>query len=267
MRKASIKSKRDIELLRESGRILVEALLEVAKLAEKAVETKITASDLDRKAIEIIDKNKAKPSFYGYTAGVGEPGFPGALCVSLNNEIVHGLPTKEKIIQEGDLLKIDLGVEYKNLFTDAAITVPIGNVSKEAMELARTTRKCLELGLDQIYPGSTLGNYGNAIEKYALGKGYGVVRNLVGHGVGYAVHEPPQIPNFGKPGKGLVLEEGMVLALEPMINLGTGEIELGEDGFAFVTGDGKISSHFEVTVAVVKKGHQVLTNWIDKINL
>lgn len=264
MRKATIKSRREIELLREGGHILTEALLKAAELAKQAPREKISTQDINDVAEKFIQEKKAEPSFYGYQSGNDEPGFPAGMCVSINNEIVHGVPDKKTFLQDGDLLKIDLGVKYKKMYTDAAITVPIGKVSAEAMKLVDATRRSLEIGLEQIYPGSTLGNYGNAVEKYAHTKGFSVVTRLVGHGVGYAVHEPPQIPNYGKPGEGLVLKEGMILALEPMVNEKSGDIELGDDGFVFITKDGGLSAHFEVTVAVTKNGHQILTNWLDK---
>lgn len=266
----TIKSKKEIDQLREGGNILVKALLETVELTKQARGgKKISTWDLDQLARNILIKNKAEPSFLNY----GEknfPGFPGALCVSVNDEIVHGVPNKKKFIKKGDLVKLDLGVKFKNLFTDAAVTVLVGgdNNDKEKdkkKELLNVTKKSLELGLQQIYPGSTLGNYGNVVEKYAALKGFYVVRGLVGHGVGYAVHEPPQIPNFGSPGEGLVLQEGMVLALEPMVNEISSEIKQGFDGFTFLTKRGGLSAHFECTVAVTKKGYQVLTNWLDKI--
>jgi methionyl aminopeptidase len=265
-RKASIKSKREIELLREGGNILVNALLAAAKVAKQAPERTVSTQELNELADSFIREKGGEPSFYGYRAGVGEPGFPAAMCVSINDEIVHGIPKENRFLQDGDLLKMDLGVKYKNLFTDAAFTVPIGKVTRKNLELMRATRRGLELGLEQIYPGSTLGDYGNAVEKYARSKGFSVVTGLVGHGVGYAVHEPPQIPNYGRPGEGLVLKEGMVIALEPMLNEYGSDIDVGDDGFAFITEDGGMSAHFEITVAVTKNGHQVLTNWMDKLN-
>ncbi|MDD3607455.1 MAG: type I methionyl aminopeptidase, partial [Candidatus Moranbacteria bacterium] len=263
-RKASIKSKREIELLREGGNILVNALLAAAKVAKQAPERAVSTQELNDLADFFIRERGGEPSFYGYRSGIGEAGFPAAMCVSINDEIVHGIPKENRFLQDGDLLKMDLGVKYKNLFTDAAFTMPIGKVARKNLELMRATRRGLELGLKQIYPGSTLGDYGNAVEKYAGSKGFSVVTGLVGHGVGYAVHEPPQIPNYGRPGEGLVLKEGMVIALEPMLNEFGSDIDVGNDGFAFITKDGGMSAHFEITVAVTKNGHQVLTNWMDK---
>ena len=230
-----------------------------AEIAKQASSREVSTQEINDTAERFIREKGGEPSFYGYQ------GFPAAMCISINNEIVHGVPAKDKILQPGDLLKIDLGVKYKKLFTDAAVTIPIGKVPYRSLELIKTTRRSLEVGLEQIYPGSALGNYGNAVEKYARHKGFWAVKNLVGHGVGYAVHEPPQIPNYGKPGEGLILKENMVIALEPMINERSADIEIGDDGFVFITKRGGLSAHFEVTVAVTKNGYQLLTNWMNKL--
>ncbi len=266
MSKVSIKSKKEISQLKAGGNILVQGLQAAAKLAREAETGKqVSAWDLNQAAQDVLFKNKSEPSFLGYGGEKGSPGFPAALCVSLNNEIVHGVPQKNVFIKKGDLVKLDLGVKLKGLYTDAAVTILIGNYSDKRREIMQVTRKCLELGLEQIYPGSTLGNYGNAVEKYANIKKFHPIRGLVGHGVGYAVHEDPQVFNFGSPGEGMVLKEGMVLALEPMVNEYSSEIELASDGFCFITKKGGLSAHFECTVAVTRKGHQVLTDWFDKL--
>ncbi len=258
MPKVTKKSKKEIKLLHEGGKILADALNQVKVLAKEAVKKKVTTQELNDLAERIVRESGAEPSFLNYSNGSGKK-FPATICTSINHEIVHGVPDLEKIIREGDLLKVDLGVKYKKLYTDAAITIPIGQVSKKAYKLMEVTQRSLEIGLEQIYPGSTTGNYGNAVEKYARKNGFEVVRGLVGHGVGYDVHEPPQIPNFGKPGDGVKLEEGMVLALEPMLGEGSGEISMSTSGFAFETIDKKLSAHFEHTVVVTKKGYEILT--------
>jgi methionyl aminopeptidase len=256
--KIKLKSKKEIAQLAEGGKILVEALGAAAARAREGAKEPVSTWELNKIAEKIIRKYQAEPSFLGYANG-GKP-FPAALCVSLNSEIVHGVPDKKRFLKEGDLVKLDLGVKFKNLYTDAAITVAVGKTSKVAQELIRITKRSLELGLEQIYPGSFLGNYGQTIERYAAQHQFFVVRGLVGHGVGYAVHEPPQVPNFGKIGEGVKLKEGMVLALEPMINESTSDIKLAADGLTFETKDGGLSAHFECTVAITKKGHRVLTN-------
>jgi methionyl aminopeptidase len=259
--KSVIKSEKEIAKLKEGGKILVEALNEASEKAKKACDEKVSTADLDEVAERVIRKHNAEPSFLNYPENDAVP-FPASLCTSINEEIVHGIPRKERLIKEGDLVKLDLGVKYKNLFTDAALTVPIGKISELARNITEVTKKGLAFGLEQIQPGYHLGNYGNAVEKYVKMKGFHVVRGLVGHGVGYAVHEFPQIPNHGKPGEGLKLKEGMVLALEPMVNEKSGKIKSGRDGFVFVTKKGGLSAHFEHTVVVTKEGCELITEGI-----
>ncbi|MDA3815607.1 MAG: type I methionyl aminopeptidase [Patescibacteria group bacterium] len=256
--KPTKKSKKDIAILREGGKILSNTLRLLSEKAKTAISFEVSTMDLDKIARKEIAKYKAEPSFLNYAAD-GENPFPGAVCVSLNNEIVHGVPNEKRIIKEGDLLKLDLGVKYKGLYTDSAITIPIGKVSDLARNITEVTKKSLEIGIEQIYPGSCLGNYGNAVEKYVSLKKFHVVRGLVGHGVGYEVHEEPQIPNYGKPEKGIKFEEGMVIALEPMVNELSSEISLAVDGFTFETKEGGLSAHFEHTLAVTKNGFEILT--------
>ncbi|HHX58262.1 MAG TPA: type I methionyl aminopeptidase [Candidatus Moranbacteria bacterium] len=253
MAKVTKKSKREIRQLREGGKILAETLALLTEKLEKEGGGEISTKALDQLAEKNIRKYRAEPSFLGYN------NFPASLCVSLNNEIVHGVPKEERIIQEGDLIKLDLGVKYKGLFTDSAISLPVGQVSKIAYRLIDVTRQSLMIGLEQIYPGFCLGNYGAAVDRYARKNGFSTVKSLVGHGVGYAVHEPPQITNFGKVGEGLKIEEGMVLALEPMLNEGKDGIKLALDELTFLTEDGKLSAHFEHTVAVTNNGCEILT--------
>jgi methionyl aminopeptidase len=258
--KISIKSEKEIKILKEGGKILAEALVLVAQRAQQAKNNPIETLELEKIARDFLRKHGARPSFLGYSDG-GTSSFPSALCISINEEIVHGIPKKGKLVKNGDLLKLDLGVKYKNLYTDAAITVPIGQVSEKAIRLMEVTKKSLEIGMEQIYPGSYLGNYGNAVEKYVKMKSFFVVKKLVGHGVGYAVHEPPQVLNYGKAGSGIRLKKGMVIALEPMVNVSSEEIAVAPygGGWVFVTEDGGLSAHFEHTVAVTDDGCEVLT--------
>lgn len=253
MAKVTKKSKKEIRQLREGGKILAETLRLLAEKIENEGGGNISTKSLDRLAEQNIRKYNAEPAFLNYN------NFPASLCVSLNDEIVHGVPREERIIQTGDLIKLDFGVKYKGLFTDSAISLPVGKVSKVAYRLIDATRQSLMLGLEQIYHGSCLGNYGAVVDRYARKNGFSTVKDLVGHGVGYAVHEPPQITNFGKAGEGLRIEEGMVLALEPMLNEGRDEIRLALDGLTFLTEDGKLSAHFEHTVAVTGNGCEILT--------
>ncbi len=253
MGKITLKNEREVALLEKGGKILATTLKAVKKMAEKGVTEKITAKQLDELAEGMIRQAGGEPAFLGYD------GFPGSLCVSINNEIVHGFPTEDKIIQKGDLVKLDLGVKYQNLYTDAAITVPVGEISETAQKLMEATRNSLKKGLAKIRPGARLGDYGSTVDQYAKSQGFTTVKNLVGHGVGHAVHEAPQIPNYGKSGEGLEFKEGMVLALEPMLNEGNDEIKLAKNGFVFKTKDNKLSAHFEHTIVVTEGGNRILT--------
>ena len=262
MRNKMIKTKNEIRTLREGGKILHEALHSAKKLALEGANREVNSHELNNLAIKIIREHGGEPSFLGHTVVQDKNGsikYPSALCVSNNTEIVHGIPTDDKIIKSGDLLKLDLGVWYKNLCTDAALSIAIGEVDEVVSKLIKVTQEGLKRGLKEIKPNNTLGDYGYAVDKYVTDQGFFTVDGLVGHGVGYEVHEPPQIPNFGEKGKGLKLKEGMVLALEPMVAQFSGDIQKGEDGFAFTTVDGGLAAHFEHTIVVVKKGCEILT--------
>jgi methionyl aminopeptidase len=241
--------------MRRSGRILAEVLHQVGE----KVQPGVSAEELEKLARELVFSMGGRPSFLNYAPSGGE-GYPAALCVSRNEEIVHGIPTKEKIIREGDIVKLDLGVEYKKLHTDATIMVGVGKISATAEKIMRVTKECLDLGIKDIRPGASLNDYGRAVETHAIKNGFEVVRDLVGHGVGYSIHESPQIFNYTDPRmKKIILEEGMTLALEPMINEGNFEIFLSEDDWTYKTRDGKLNGHWEHTVAVTKNGCEVLT--------
>lgn len=257
--RVTIKSKREIGLLREGGKILAEALLAVAERAKMADKEQISTKELDDLAMRIIRSYDAEPAFLGYPSGEEGEEFPAALCVSLNDEIVHGVPKATRILKPGDLVKLDLGVRYKKLCTDAAVSVIIGQGSKVAQRILEVTKKSLDMGIDQMYPGSKLGNYGNAVEKYIKMNGFAVIKRLVGHGVGYDVHEDPLIPNYGKAGEGMRLKEGMVLALEPMVSERSEEIISGDNPFVYKTEDGDLAGHFEHTIAITEDGCEVLT--------
>ncbi|MDD5489538.1 MAG: type I methionyl aminopeptidase [Candidatus Moranbacteria bacterium] len=256
MSSVSIKSKEEVEIMREGGRILAEIL---EKLRESVKPGK-SAEELDKLARELVFSRGARPSFLGYQPGGSGEGYPAALCVSVNDEIVHGIPEKNKIIFEGDLVKLDMGVELKKMHTDATIMVGVGKISKTAEKIMKVTEECLYLGIGAIAPGKKLSDYARAVEDHAQICGFSVVRDLVGHGVGYSIHEPPQVLNyFHKRLGNVVLKEGMTLALEPMINEGGYEIYLADDGWTYKTLDGKLNGHWEHTVAVTKDGCDILT--------
>ncbi|MCX6766352.1 MAG: type I methionyl aminopeptidase [Candidatus Moranbacteria bacterium] len=252
----TIKSKEEIEIMRQGGRILASVLQKVSE----NVKIGTSAADLDKLARELIFSSGARPSFLNYKPGGAGEGYPAALCVSVNDEIVHGLPLKDKILREGDIVKLDLGVEYKKLHTDATVMVGVGKISTVAEKIMRVTKECLELGIKKIKPGASLNEYALAVEDHARENEFEIVRDLVGHGVGYTVHEPPQVFNYAdRRMKEIILQEGMTLALEPMVNEGSFEIVLVEDGWTYKTRDGKLNGHWEHTVAVTKSGCEVLT--------
>jgi len=251
----TIKTKEEIEILRQGGRILAEVLKEVSELAKVGISTDF----LNAKAKEIILARGAEPSFEGYRPSFSDKLYPAAICASLNSVVVHGLPSKKIILKEGDILKLDIGVKYKNLFTDAALTIGIGKMTDEKIKLINTTMRALKLAINEARPGNYTGDIGFVIENCLRKEGMSVVKDLVGHGVGYAVHEEPSVFNFGKKGEGIILKSGMVLAIEPMATLGAGEIRELKNGFGFETADGSLAAHFEHTVAVTNNGSFILT--------
>ncbi len=245
----TIKPLEEIEIMAEGGRILAGIMDELQKM----VKPGITPKELDRTAEELIFKSGAKPAFKGYD------GFPTVLCVSVNQVIVHGLPSDLKL-KQGDICSLDLGLKWKGYFADMAITVPVGEVSPEAQRLIRVTKKALKRGIKKVRPGNTIGDIGNTIQRYVESQGFSVVRDLCGHGIGRELHEDPQIPNYGQRHKGEKIKEGMVLCLEPMVTVGDWQIKKSKDGYGFETRDGSLSAHFEHTIAVTKDGSRVLTS-------
>jgi len=243
-----IKSDREITVMRQAGRI-VATVLQLLKLQLRpGMKTK----ELDVIAARELEKLGAKPSFKGYH------GFPANLCVSVNDEIVHGIPG-ERILHEGDIVSLDFGAIFMGFQGDAAITVGVGEVSPQAKQLMETTEGALKAGIAAAYPGARLGDISAAIQNYAESRGYSVVREYTGHGIGREMHEEPQIPNFGLPGIGPVLKRGMTLALEPMVNIGDWHTRLGGDHWTVLTADGSLSAHFEHTIAITDAGLEVLT--------
>ena len=244
----NIYSFKEIEAMRESGKILAKIMKQLIKEVKPGITTKY----LDKVASDLILQYKAEPAFKGFN------NYPAALCTSLNEEIVHAVPSK-RVLKNGDILTLDLGIRFKGYCTDMAITVPVGKITKEAKKLIRTTKEVLEIAIKQCKPSNHLGDIGWAIQNYVEKQGFNVIRDLVGHGVGKEVHEEPQILNYGEKGQRVELKEGMVLALEPMVAMGNYEIEKCEDGFAYRTKDRSLTSHFEHTIAITKKGAKVLT--------
>ncbi len=250
-----LKSEKEIETMKEGGRRHAAILREVAKAALPGVSTKA----LDILARKLIKEGGDKPAFLNYTPeGVSYP-YPAALCVSINDEVVHGIPNKDVLLEEGDIVSLDLGLVHKGLITDGAITVPVGKVSKEATALMKATREALERAVKAAKVGNTTGDIGHAVESFVKPLGYGIVKILSGHGVGYSVHEDPCVPNYGKAGSGEKLVVGMVIAIEPMLNIGSGEVCVTDDEYTYITDDASLSAHFEHTVAITEKGPIVLT--------
>lgn len=245
----NIKTEKEIQIMKEGGKILGEIL---NKLAD-TVKPGMTTNDLEKLARELVSSYGVESSFLGFD------GYPAYLCTSINDEIVHGLPS-DKVLDEGDVLKIDMGVLHKGFHTDSATTVLVGNKGDAIKRsLIQTTKESLEIGISKARVGNTLGDIGSAIQKHIEDKGFNVVRDLVGHGIGRELHEPPQVLNYGKAGTGEKLVSGMVIAIEPMVVTGKWGIKNGKDGYAFVTKDGGLSAHFEHTIAITEDGPEILT--------
>jgi methionyl aminopeptidase len=248
-----IKSKKEIEVMREGGKILAEIMWRLGEIIFPGNNT----FEINKLARELVLSRGGVPIFEGY--GDKKRPFPAAVCTSINNEIVHGIPDKNRIICAGDLVKLDIGMKYHGMITDMARTYPVGEVSDEAKKLMETTRECLNAGIETIKAGAKLSDYSSAVEKYVKTQGFSVVRDLVGHGVGRELHEDPYIPNYFAKMREIILKEGMTLALEPMVNVGTHYIKLMSDGWTYATKDGKLSAHFEDTIVVTKSGAEILT--------
>lgn len=244
-----LKTRREIELMREAGRISAGAL----KLAGEAVQPGITTAEIDKIAYDYIISQGAKPNFLNYN------GFPATACISINSEVIHGIPDREHIIREGDIVSIDLGAVIDGFHGDNAATFACGKISPAAERLCNTTKDALYVGLSKAVAGNRLGDIGFAIQDYCEKRGYGVVRDFTGHGIGTHLHEDPSVPNYGKPGKGARLLPGMTIAIEPMINEGTQDVRILKNKWTVVTADGKLSAHFEHTVAITDGECLILT--------
>ena len=245
-----IKGEQEINLIREASNILSKTL----GLVAKEIKPGITTKQLDQRAEEFIRDQGGKPAFKGFEK------FPASLCTSVNEVVAHGIPTHSPL-HEGDIVSIDCGVVYKGFYSDAAFTFPVGTISPEASKLLRTTKEALYKGIEQAIPGKRIGDIGQAIQNHAHKHGYSVVRVLAGHGIGKNLHEDPDIPNYGKQGRGAVLKPGMVLAIEPMINIGSSEIVQTRDGWTLKTLDRELSAHFEHTIALHAHTTEILTTY------
>ncbi len=249
-----LKSEKEIEILREGGKRLASILQAVKAKALPGV----TTSDLDDFAVQMIKDLGDKPAFKGYRPEGSYLAYPATLCVSVNEEIVHGIPSN-RVLKEGDIVSLDCGIIHEGLYTDSAITVGVGKITPELKKLLAVTEEALYRGIKLAKPGNRLGDIGAAIGDFIKENGYGLVEELSGHGVGYKPHEEPYVPNFGKPGTGLELKSGLVIAIEPMAAMGTSKIKLEKDGFTFSTKDGKPAAHFEHTIVITETGHEILT--------
>jgi methionyl aminopeptidase len=244
-----LKSPEEIEKMKRAGAVVARVLQEI----EELVKPGATTADLDLFAQTRTKELGAKPAFKGYH------GFPATLCVSVNEEVVHGIPSKKRVLKEGDIVGIDFGVILDGWFGDSARTFPVGRVSPEAEKLLEITEKSLHLGIAEARAGNHLFDIGSAVQNFVESHGYSVVREFVGHGIGKSLHEDPQVPNFGIRGKGMLLKPGMVLAIEPMINAGKPEVRVLSDGWTAVTADKALSAHFEHTIAITERGPEILT--------
>lgn len=244
----SLKSQAELDIMREANRLVAQVLAKVkAKVAPG-----VTTAELDQMAEEMATAAGAQPAFKGYH------GYPYSLCCSVNEQVVHGFPS-DKPLSEGDILSVDYGVILDGFYGDSAITIAVGKISKEAADLMSATKRSLETAIEQVRVGNRLGDVSAAVQAVAEGAGYSVVRQFVGHGIGRSLHEDPQVPNHGAPGRGVKLKAGMVIAIEPMVNAGGYEVRVLEDGWTAVTADGKLSAHFEHTVAVTDNGPRILS--------
>jgi methionyl aminopeptidase len=249
----TLKTPEEVEIMRAANVIVAEVLAELRRQVRPGVST----VELDHIAEEMTRQRGATPAFKGYT--VAGRVFPCSVCISINDEVVHGIPSARRVLQKGDIVGLDFGVQYKGFYGDAAVTVPVGAIDGESQRLMHVTREALFAGIEQVRVGQRLGEISAAIQERAERDGFSVVRDFVGHGIGRRLHEEPQVPNYGKRDRGVRLREGMVLAIEPMVNAGAAEVRVKEDGWTAVTMDGCRSAHFEHSVAVTQRGPYVLS--------
>ncbi|HDD52830.1 MAG TPA: type I methionyl aminopeptidase [Thermosulfidibacter takaii] len=250
-----IKSRDEIEKIRESSRIVAEVL----QTLREFIRPGITTWALNKKAEEVIKKRKARAAFKGYKPSFGSGAYPAALCVSINEEVIHGIPSTRRVIKEGDIVSMDVGVCYKGYYGDGATTVAVGKVEDRVKELLKVAEEALYRGIEAARVGNRVGDISFAVQSHVESHGFSVIREFVGHGVGKRIHEEPPVPNFGEPGRGPLLKEGMTIAIEPMVAMGSGEVRIKEDGWTAVTVDGSWAAHFEHTIAVLEEGPRILT--------
>ncbi len=248
-----IKSKKEVDFIRESAKIVAETL----QLIKRYAEVGKTTLELDKIAEDYIRSNDGIPAFKGYSQA-GSIDFPGTICSSINEEVVHGIPSN-RVLKNGDILSVDIGVKKNGFFGDAALSIAIGEIDDEKKRLMEVTEKSLYIGIEEARKGNRVGDISSAIEAYIDESGFGIVRDLCGHGVGKYLHEDPQIPNYGRPNSGAKLKNGMTIAIEPMINIGTDEVIIAPDGWTVVTKDKKASAHFEHTVAIINDYPEILS--------
>ena len=245
----NLKSGKEIEIMKGASKIVAEILLELRERVREGA----TTADLDRIAEELTLKKKARPAFKGYR------GFPASICISINEEVVHGIPSTRRVLKFGDVVGLDFGVIYDGYYGDSAMTVPIGYISPELEQLLKITEQCLYRGIEQALPGNYISDISAAVQRLAEANHYGIVREFCGHGIGRSLHEDPPVLNYVQNGKGPKIKPGLVLAIEPMINMGTEKVKVLQDGWTVVTSDGKPSAHFEHTIAVTSDGPIILT--------
>ncbi len=245
----SIKTARELSKMKDACRISAEAL----RVAGEAVKPGVTTLEIDTIVRQYIEKQGATPSFLGYG------GFPASACISVNNVVIHGIPSKNTVLKEGDIVSVDVGAYYRGFHGDNAYTFPCGKISAQAQSLLDATKESLFEGIKQARPGNRVGDIGSAVQKYVEARSYSVVRDFVGHGVGAKLHEDPSIPNYGTPGRGIRLLPGMTIAIEPMVNQGAYQVKVLGDEWTTVTLDGKLSAHFEHTVAITPDGPRIMT--------
>lgn len=257
----SIKSPEEIKIMRTAGKILANVLSRVVS----DVKPDISTYELDKLAEELIIRAGAQPAFKGYPPKQSKSSskirraYPNTLCTSINEQLVHAIPSQDQIITSGDIISIDCGVLYQGYYSDMAVTIPVGKVSSQTKKLIKVTKKSLDIAVNIIKPGIHLGDLSYAVQSYVEKNEFSVVRQLSGHGIGKNLHEEPTILNYGKPGKGVILKQGMVVAIEPMVNVGHWKVKTLDDGWTIVTEDGSLSAHFEHTIVITKKGCEILT--------
>lgn len=256
-RPATKKTHEEIELLRKGGAILARILKQLAEASKPGV----TTADINDLALELVHEYKVEPVLLGYHPDFAAYPYPAALCTSVNNTVQHGIPREDEVLVEGDIINLDMSIGYEGMIVDSGITVPVGKADAESMKLIKVTREALQIGIKAAQPGNKIGDIGHAVSTFVRAQGFSIVEVLCGHGVGYAVHEEPLIPNYGKAGTGMTIEPGHVFAIEPIVNAGKKDVWFDDDGdgYSVYTKDGSRSCHFEHTVAITEKGPKIMT--------